>query len=238
MRVYFEKPRTTVGWKGLINDPDLDGTFKINKGLRIARELMLKINQMGRCPSSGMKTGGMALCVSVSLSLFLSLILAHRACDPFTFLICLPIGLPIGCEFLDTISPQYIADLVSWGAIGARTTESQLHRELTSGLVRTGYDSQPAACPPTPLFSLSHVLYLSLARSHAGRSWAFFICSFLPQSMPVGFKNGTSGDCQVAVDAIKAAAHSHVFCSVSKQVCDTSIFSHFRLAPLIYRQAP
>jgi 3-deoxy-7-phosphoheptulonate synthase len=89
MRVYFEKPRTTVGWKGLINDPDLDGSFQINKGLRIARELLLDINE---------------------------------------------IGLPAGSEFLDMITPQYIADLVSWGAIGARTTESQTHRELASGL--------------------------------------------------------------------------------------------------------
>src|SRR5690606_14872736 len=89
MRVYFEKPRTTVGWKGLINDPDLDGSFNINKGLRTARELLLSINEM---------------------------------------------GLPAGCEFLDMITPQYIADLVSWGAIGARTTESQVHRELASGL--------------------------------------------------------------------------------------------------------
>jgi 3-deoxy-7-phosphoheptulonate synthase len=89
MRVYFEKPRTTVGWKGLINDPDLDGSFNINKGIRIARELLLEINEL---------------------------------------------GLPAGCEFLDMITPQYIADLVSWGAIGARTTESQVHRELASGL--------------------------------------------------------------------------------------------------------
>jgi 3-deoxy-7-phosphoheptulonate synthase len=89
MRVYFEKPRTTVGWKGLINDPDLDGTFQINKGLRVARELLVEINDL---------------------------------------------GLPAGCEFLDMITPQYIADLVSWGAIGARTTESQVHRELASGL--------------------------------------------------------------------------------------------------------
>jgi 3-deoxy-7-phosphoheptulonate synthase len=89
MRVYFEKPRTTVGWKGLINDPDMDGTFKINDGLRAARELLLTVNEM---------------------------------------------GVPAGTEYLDTISPQYIADLVSWGAIGARTTESQVHRELASGL--------------------------------------------------------------------------------------------------------
>jgi 3-deoxy-7-phosphoheptulonate synthase len=89
MRVYFEKPRTTVGWKGLINDPDLDGSFNINGGLRIARELLLDINEL---------------------------------------------GLPAGCEYLDMITPQYIADLVSWGAIGARTTESQVHRELSSGL--------------------------------------------------------------------------------------------------------
>jgi len=89
MRVYFEKPRTTVGWKGLINDPDLDGSFNINKGLRAARQLLLQVNQL---------------------------------------------GLPAGCEFLDIITPQYIADLVAWGAIGARTTESQVHREMTSGL--------------------------------------------------------------------------------------------------------
>ena len=89
MRVYFEKPRTTIGWKGLINDPKLDGSFSINEGIRIARELLLAINDM---------------------------------------------GVPAGCEFLDMITPQYIADLVSWGAIGARTTESQIHRELASGL--------------------------------------------------------------------------------------------------------
>jgi 3-deoxy-7-phosphoheptulonate synthase len=89
MRVYFEKPRTTVGWKGLINDPYLNGSFRINEGLRIARDLLLRINQL---------------------------------------------GVPAGCEFLDVISPQYMGDLVSWGAIGARTTESQVHRELASGL--------------------------------------------------------------------------------------------------------
>ena len=89
MRVYFEKPRTTVGWKGLINDPKLDGSFSINEGLRVGRELLLDLNEM---------------------------------------------GMPAGCEFLDMITPQYIADLVAWGAIGARTTESQVHRELASGL--------------------------------------------------------------------------------------------------------
>ncbi|KAF9274097.1 3-deoxy-7-phosphoheptulonate synthase [Mortierella alpina] len=89
MRAYFEKPRTTVGWKGLINDPDIDGTFQINKGLRIARSLLCQLTDM---------------------------------------------GVPVGCELLDTISPQFLADLVSWGAIGARTTESQLHRELASGV--------------------------------------------------------------------------------------------------------
>ncbi|KAF9554725.1 3-deoxy-7-phosphoheptulonate synthase [Agrocybe pediades] len=95
MRVYFEKPRTTVGWKGLINDPDMNGSFQINKGLRIARTLLLEVAKL---------------------------------------------GLPAGCEFLDTISPQYTADLVSWGAIGARTTESQVHRELTSALsMPTGF---------------------------------------------------------------------------------------------------
>jgi 3-deoxy-7-phosphoheptulonate synthase len=125
MRVYFEKPRTTVGWKGLINDPRLDGSFAINEGLGLARALLLD--------------------------------LAER-------------GLGAGCEFLDTITPQFIADLVTWGAIGARTTESQVHRELASGL-----------------------------------------------SMPVGFKNGTDGNIQIAVDAIRAASHPHHFLSVTKQ---------------------
>lgn len=125
MRVYFEKPRTTVGWKGLINDPNLDDTYDINNGLRKARKLMLDINEL---------------------------------------------GLPCGSELLDTISPQFIADLISWGAIGARTTESQLHRELVSGL-----------------------------------------------SMPVGFKNGSSGDIQIAVDAMLAAASPHVFLGVTEQ---------------------
>jgi 3-deoxy-7-phosphoheptulonate synthase len=125
MRVYFEKPRTTVGWKGLINDPDLNGTFNINKGLKQARELLLKINE---------------------------------------------IGLACGTEYLDVISPQYNADLISWGAIGARTTESQIHRELASGL-----------------------------------------------SCPVGFKNGTNGDIQIAVDAIRSAQSSHHFLSMTKQ---------------------
>ncbi len=123
MRVYFEKPRTTVGWKGLINDPDLDGSFQINKGLRVARELLLEINTM---------------------------------------------GLPAGCEFLDMITPQYIADLVSWGAIGARTTESQVHRELASGLscpvgfkngtdgsVRIAVDAMKAASQPHHFLSVT-----------------------------------------------------------------------------------
>ena len=121
MRVYFEKPRTTVGWKGLINDPNLDGSFDINKGLRIARKLLLDLNDS---------------------------------------------GVPAGSEFLDIVTPQYYTDLISWGAIGARTTESQVHRELASGL-----------------------------------------------SCPVGFKNGTSGDIQIAVDAIRAARHPHHFLS-------------------------
>ncbi|MEM6469143.1 MAG: 3-deoxy-7-phosphoheptulonate synthase [Planctomycetota bacterium] len=124
MRVYFEKPRTTVGWKGLINDPGLDHSFEINRGLRTARGLLRDINAL---------------------------------------------GLPTGTEFLDLISPQYVADLVSWGAIGARTTESQGHRELASGL-----------------------------------------------SCPVGFKNGTSGNVQIAVDAICSASHPHHFLSVTK----------------------
>ncbi len=123
MRVYFEKPRTTVGWKGLINDPYMDGSFNINEGLRIARGLLLEINE---------------------------------------------IGLPAGCEFLDMITPQYIADLVAWGAIGARTTESQVHRELASGLscpvgfkngtdgnVRIAVDAMKAASHPHHFLSVT-----------------------------------------------------------------------------------
>jgi 3-deoxy-7-phosphoheptulonate synthase len=125
MRVYFEKPRTTVGWKGLINDPKLDNSFDINTGLRTARRLLVDLGDM---------------------------------------------GMPVGSEFLDTISPQFIADLISWGAIGARTTESQVHRELASGL-----------------------------------------------SVPVGFKNGTDGNIQIALDAIRAARGQHHFLSVTKQ---------------------
>jgi 3-deoxy-7-phosphoheptulonate synthase len=125
MRVYFEKPRTTVGWKGLINDPHLDGSYDINEGLARARKFLLDVNEL---------------------------------------------GLPAGMEFLDTITPQYTADLVSWGAIGARTTESQVHRELASGL-----------------------------------------------SCPVGFKNGTDGGVQVAIDAIKTAETPHHFLSVTKE---------------------
>ena len=125
MRVYFEKPRTTVGWKGLINDPRLDGSFEIREGLRVARGFLLKVTDL---------------------------------------------GLPTGSEFLDPIMPQFYADLVSWGAIGARTTESQVHRELASGL-----------------------------------------------SMPVGFKNGTYGTVQMAIDGIGAAAGEHHFLSVTKE---------------------
>lgn len=124
MRVYFEKPRTTVGWKGLINDPNLDNSFEINKGLRLARKLLLDINAM---------------------------------------------GVPAGTEFLDLITPQYLADLVSWGAIGARTTESQLHRELASGM-----------------------------------------------SCPIGFKNGTDGTLNIAIDAVRAANRPHHFLSMTK----------------------
>ncbi|KJE95529.1 phospho-2-dehydro-3-deoxyheptonate aldolase [Capsaspora owczarzaki ATCC 30864] len=124
MRVYFEKPRTTVGWKGLINDPFLDGSFKINKGLHIARQLLCDVNEM---------------------------------------------GVPAGVEFLDTITPQFLCDFISWGAIGARTTESQIHRELASGL-----------------------------------------------SCPVGYKNGTSGSVDIAVDAIRASKAPHHFLGVNK----------------------
>jgi 3-deoxy-7-phosphoheptulonate synthase len=125
MRSYFEKPRTSVGWKGLINDPDLDESYHINKGLRLARRLLLDVNDL---------------------------------------------GLPTASEFLDVQIPQHIADLTSWVAIGARTTESQIHRELASGL-----------------------------------------------SMPVGFKNGTDGNTQTAIDAVLAARSPHWFPSVTKQ---------------------
>jgi len=125
MRVYFEKPRSTVGWKGLINDPHLNGTYEINEGLRLARRFLLDV---------------------------------------------VGLGLPAGCEFLDPISPQFVADAVSWGAIGARTVESQVHRELASGL-----------------------------------------------SMPIGFKNGTDSNIQIAIDAVRAASHPHQFLSVTKQ---------------------
>jgi 3-deoxy-7-phosphoheptulonate synthase len=123
MRTYFEKPRTTVGWKGLINDPGLDSTFDVNRGLRTARGLLLDI---------------------------------------------IGLGLPVGCEFLDPITPQFIADIVTWGSIGARTAASQVHRQLCSAL-----------------------------------------------SMPVGIKNPTDGDVQVAVDGIRAAAASHVFMGIN-----------------------
>src|SRR5882757_5582999 len=124
-RFTIRKPRTTVGWKGLINDPKLDGSFSINQGLRVARKFLLDVVQL---------------------------------------------GMPTATEFLDPISPQFVADLVSWGAIGARTTESQVHRELASGL-----------------------------------------------SMPVGYKNGTSGDVQIAVDAVRSSSAPHRFLSVTKQ---------------------
>jgi 3-deoxy-7-phosphoheptulonate synthase len=122
MRVYFEKPRTTTGWKGLINDPHLDGSGDVNAGLRIARKLLLEV---------------------------------------------VDLDLAVGCEFLDPITPQYISDAVAWGAIGARTAESQTHRQLGSGL-----------------------------------------------SMPIGFKNRTDGNVQVAVDAVRAAAASHAFAGI------------------------
>jgi 3-deoxy-7-phosphoheptulonate synthase len=125
MRVYFEKPRTTVGWKGLLNDPHLDQSFKINDGLRLARHLLLDLAEM---------------------------------------------GVPAGTEFLDTFTPQYVAGLVSWGAIGARTTESQVHRQLVSGL-----------------------------------------------SCPVGFKNGTSGNVQIAIEAVLSAAQPHTFLGHTKE---------------------
>ena len=124
MRVYFEKPRTTVGWKGLINDPDMDGTHLISKGLGIARSLLCKVTEL---------------------------------------------GLPVATEMLDPITPEYLADLLSWGAIGARTTESQTHREMASGL-----------------------------------------------SFPIGFKNGTDGNLQIAIDAMKAALHPHSFLGVNR----------------------
>ncbi|GHE81633.1 3-deoxy-7-phosphoheptulonate synthase [Thalassotalea profundi] len=125
MRVYFEKPRTTVGWKGLINDPHMDGTFDVESGLKIARELLLYLTE---------------------------------------------IGLPLATEALDPISPQYLAELFSWSAIGARTTESQTHREMASGL-----------------------------------------------SMPIGFKNGTNGSLDVAINALQSAASSHRFMGINRK---------------------
>jgi len=124
MRVYFEKPRTTIGWKGLINDPDMDGSHLISKGLGIARGLLCRITDM---------------------------------------------KLPIATETLDPITPEYLADLISWGAIGARTTESQTHREIASGL-----------------------------------------------SFPIGFKNGTDGNLQIAIDAMKSARHPHCFLGINR----------------------
>ena len=124
MRVYFEKPRTTVGWKGLINDPDLNGTHQISKGLGVARRLLCLVTEL---------------------------------------------ELPVGSEMLDPITPQYLTDLISWGAIGARTTESQPHREMASGL-----------------------------------------------SFPVGFKNGTDGGLQIAIDAMGAARHPHSFLGINR----------------------
>ncbi len=125
MRVYFEKPRTTIGWKGLINDPDRNGTHQISKGLGVARGLLSAITEM---------------------------------------------ELPVACEMLDPITPHYLADLISWGAIGARTTESQTHREVASGL-----------------------------------------------SFPVGFKNGTDGNLQIAIDAMNAALHPHSFLGINNE---------------------
>ncbi|MDD5058646.1 MAG: 3-deoxy-7-phosphoheptulonate synthase AroG [Sideroxydans sp.] len=134
MRVYFEKPRTTVGWKGLINDPELDGSFKINEGLRIARKLLWEINEM---------------------------------------------GLPCGTEFLDVITPQYTADLISWGAIGARTTESQIHRELASGIscpigfkngtdgnIRIAVDAIKAAASPHHFLSVTKAGHSAIVSTH------------------------------------------------------------------------
>ncbi len=125
MRVYLEKPRTILGWKGYISDPFLNGSFNINAGLKLARKLLLELGQ---------------------------------------------IGIPTATEFLDTIIPQYLSDLISWAAIGARTSESQIHRELASGL-----------------------------------------------SMPVGFKNTTDGNVQVAIDAVQAASHPHHFLGISRE---------------------
>ena len=125
MRAYFEKPRTTIGWKGLINDPDMNGTHLISKGLGIARALLLRITQL---------------------------------------------KVPVANEMLDPITPEYVADMISWGAIGARTTESQTHREMSSGL-----------------------------------------------SFPVGFKNGTDGNLQIAIDAMKAAQHPHSFLGINRE---------------------
>lgn len=143
MRTYFEKPRTTIGWKGLINDPDLNGNFNVNKGLKLSRQLLLDINKL---------------------------------------------GIPCGYEVLDSITPQYISDLISWGAIGARTTESQVHRQIVSGM-----------------------------------------------SVPIGFKNGTTGDIDVALNAIISSKHPHCFMGISNEgipsICKTkgNPYSHLIL---------
>jgi len=134
MRTYFEKPRTTVGWKGFLNDPHLDGSCRVAEGIRRARELLLAI---------------------------------------------LGLGVPCATEWLDPVTPQYLADCISWAAIGARTSESQTHREMASGL-----------------------------------------------SMPVGFKNGTDGTVQIAIDAIRSAAHPHQFLSVTKQGVAAIVVTH------------
>lgn len=131
MRVYFEKPRTTIGWKGLINDPHIDGSYDVETGLRLARRLLLDVNEL---------------------------------------------GLPAATEFLDPVVPQYLADLVAWAAIGARTTESQTHREMASGL-----------------------------------------------SMPVGFKNGTDGSLQIAIDAMLSARHPHHFLGIDQDGCTSVV---------------
>ena len=162
MRVYFEKPRTTVGWKGLINDPHLDNSFDVNEGLRRARQLLLDING---------------------------------------------VGLPTATEYLDLISPQYIADLVSWGAIGARTTESQSHRELASGLsCPVGFKNGTGGNVQIAVDAIG-------ARTTESQSHRELASGL---SCPVGFKNGTGGNVQIAVDAIGAAQHSHHFLSVTK----------------------
>jgi 3-deoxy-7-phosphoheptulonate synthase len=156
MRVYFEKPRTTVGWKGLINDPFLDSSYQINKGLRIARGLLCEL--VRSCCSCLLHLVAPIFSFAFYFILFVNLFLIGQN----------EMGVPAAVEFLDTISPQFVADLVSWGAIGARTTESQVHRELASGLsVPVGFKNGRRPALPVRLWCACAVV---LTRWYPGQA--------------------------------------------------------------------